>query len=91
MNRTMMGSVVALMFAAGACRNKEPPSRTPEPPPAPTIRTPGTSLGAADTTASERQGSLASSSDRVNSGTTATSLTDSQILYVLHAANISEI
>jgi len=87
-----MGSAVALILAAGACRSNEPPSRTPEPPPEPSIKTPSSSVGAPNTTAGGGQGSLASASDRVPSGTTTTqSLTDSQILYVLHAANVSEI
>jgi hypothetical protein len=58
MNRIMMGSAVALILAAGACRNHEPPSRTPEPPPEPSIRTSGASLRAPDTTAGSGQGPL---------------------------------
>jgi hypothetical protein len=57
MNRIMMGSAVALILAAGACRNNEPPSRTPEPPPEPSIRTSGVSLGVPETTAGSGQGS----------------------------------
>jgi len=105
MNRMALCSVVAVLLGAASCRNPEPPARTPEvPPPSPPAS--AMAPGPAGTSVQEtppREGTLAASTLGTGSSTPtatpasdspttspATKLTDDQILYVLHAANIGE-
>jgi hypothetical protein len=75
MNRMIIGSLVALLGAASACRYKEPPARPPEVPPAPSSSsiTPGASLAVPEGAARERAASLASSTPEVDHAAQVTS------------------
>ena len=102
MNRMALGSLVAVWVGVASCRNPEPPARTPEvPPPSPpasagasTQQTPpreGTATLAASNTATGAGAQTATpSSDSPMPSASPARLTDDQILYVLHAANLGE-
>jgi putative membrane protein len=105
MNRMAMCSVVVVLLGAAGCRNPEPPARTPEtPPPAPpasatslqeTAPREGSSTLASSSHTNTVGGTQTSTpqpqTDRsTTSPSPAKTLTDDQILYVLHAANLGE-
>ena len=102
----MQCSAIAMLLALAACRNTEPPARTPETPPAPSSSSGAPAAGASlEDTPPPREGvsSLAAARTGINNSpmvslptdtavvsrsSDATALTDDQILYVLHAANL---
>lgn len=103
MNRKALCSVVFVFLAAAACGGSEPAAKAPEPPPAAASTAPATT--STESTANQGVPSLASattgganpeaagqpaSSNTSSSTAMSTALSDDQILYVLHAANLAE-
>jgi putative membrane protein len=103
MNRMSIASILVVVLGVG-CGGNEPQAKAPEPPPSPVSTTTQPAAPAAQETRREGESTLAAS--RANGGTEVntapsggtvasssnetTALTDDQILYVLHAANLAE-
>jgi putative membrane protein len=100
MNRLSIASVLAFFLGATSCASNEPPAKAPEPPPSPVSTSAAPAAPTVQETHREGASTLAASSAGANTETTPSGptsesstspkLTDDQILYVLHAANLAE-
>jgi putative membrane protein len=104
MNRKALCSAVVVLISVAGCGNKEPPARSPETPPPPatavpppattsmqeTPSRPGSTLASTSTGGMDTQPATPSSDRPTTTGSAAKTLTDDQILYALHAANLGE-